>query len=203
MTARDVLTPEAVEFLHLLQRSLQSEFSPLSLEFRGGAGGKNFDQVDGELQQLVDAIIGSAGSRHIYMGSTPTAQLLPRFADENPLPLIGEKPTEPRIWIGNDSVVAPHFDESDNIACVVSGSRRFTLFPPEQVGNLYVGPIDNTVAGQPAAWLKSTIPTSSAFPGSVTRWNTDFSPSWSQATQSTSRPCGGMVCGQADRSTCW
>jgi len=35
----------------------------------------------------------------------------------------------------------------------VSGSRRFVLFPPEQVANLYVGPIDRTVAGQPTSMV--------------------------------------------------
>jgi hypothetical protein len=126
--------------------------------------GFNFSQVDGGLQQLLSAIVESAGSRHIYMGSTPTAQLLPGFAAENPLHLVDGRPTEARIWIGNDSVVAPHFDESDNIACVVSGSRRFTVFPPEQVGNLYVGPIDNTMAGQPASLVEIDDPDFARFP---------------------------------------
>lgn len=54
----------------------------------------------------------------------------------------------PFIWFGNRVIVAPHFDESNNIAVVAAGKRRFTLFPPEQVKNLYVGPLDFTPAGQ-------------------------------------------------------
>jgi hypothetical protein len=132
--------------------------------YSAGFDGFNFQQVDGELRQLLSAIEQGTGSRHIYMGSTPTAQLLPRFANENPLGLAEGKPTEPRIWIGSDSVVAPHFDESDNIACVVSGRRRFTLFPPDQVANLYVGPIDKTMAGQPASLVEIDNPDLERFP---------------------------------------
>ena len=36
-----------------------------------------------------------------------------------------------------------HHDRDHNLACVISGHRRFVLFPPEQVANLYIGPIDN------------------------------------------------------------
>ena len=54
---------------------------------------------------------------------------------------------EPRIWIGNRTLVAPHVDDSDNIAVVVAGARRFTLFPPSQIHNLYIGPIDQTPSG--------------------------------------------------------
>ena len=70
----------------------------------------------------------------------------------------------PRIWIGNRSLVSTHFDLSDNIACVVAGRRRFTLFPPEQLPNLYVGPLDHTMAGQPASMVELNAPDFERFP---------------------------------------
>jgi hypothetical protein len=49
--------------------------------------------------------------------------------------------------------VAPHFDAADNLACVAAGRRRFILFPPDQVANLYVGPFDLTPAGVPVSMV--------------------------------------------------
>jgi hypothetical protein len=38
---------------------------------------------------------------------------------------------------------------------VISGRRRFTLYAPQLIGKLYVGPIDNTMAGQPVSLAAS------------------------------------------------
>jgi hypothetical protein len=90
--------------------------------------------------------------------------MLPSFAGENPMPLLDAALAEPRIWIGNDSRVAPHYDESDNIACVVGGRRRFILFPTDQVANLYIGPIERTIAGQPVSMVDLDAPDYESFP---------------------------------------
>jgi len=66
--------------------------------------------------------------------------------------------TSPFIWLGNKVIVAPHFDEDDNLAVVVCGRRRFTLFPPQQTKNLYVGPLDVTPAGQPISLVNVLNP---------------------------------------------
>lgn len=98
------------------------------------------------------------------MGSTATSKILPGFAAQNPLALVERRGGEPRIWVGNGSRIAPHFDESDNVACVVSGTRRFTLFPTDQVGNLYIGPLDRTPAGQPTSLVDLSSPDYERFP---------------------------------------
>lgn len=122
--------------------------------YRPKMDGFNFEVGKTNLGNLLYTLLDPAqADRSVYMGSTATRTILPRFALENPLRIATDRGGEPRIWIGNSSRVAPHYDESDNIACVVSGRRRFILFPPDQLANLYVGPIDNTVAGQPTSMV--------------------------------------------------
>jgi hypothetical protein len=86
---------------------------------------------------------------------------MPRFPDENPLPLLD---AEPRIWIGNAIVTPAHYDHAQNVACVVAGRRRFTLFPPEQIGNLHIGPIDFAPAGPCISLVDFANPDHARFP---------------------------------------
>jgi mannose-6-phosphate isomerase-like protein (cupin superfamily) len=70
----------------------------------------------------------------------------------------------PRIWIGNRVRVATHHDMNSNIAVVMAGRRRFTLFPPDQVANLYIGPIEFTPAGTPVGLFDPDEPDFDRFP---------------------------------------
>jgi hypothetical protein len=97
------------------------------------------------------ALRGMADAPSLYAGSTPTAESVASFAAENPLPV--DTGVTPRIWVGNTSRIAPHYDMAANIAVVVAGRRRFTLFPPDQIANLYVGPVERTIAGQPTSMV--------------------------------------------------
>jgi hypothetical protein len=129
--------------------------------------GFNFGITETQLKRLIDTLLQldrDGAVQPIYMGSTATAEILPAFAAENPLKSVEQRGTEPRMWIGNRSRIAAHFDESDNVACVVSGARRFTLFPTEQVENLYVGPLERTVAGQPTSMVDLAAPDFERFP---------------------------------------
>ena len=99
------------------------------------------------LEKLADPARGDALAT-IYVGSTPVDQWLPGFRARNDLRwrIAGALAS---FWLGNQTRISAHYDNPSNVACVVAGARRFTLLPPDQIGNLYVGPVDRTPAGQP------------------------------------------------------
>jgi hypothetical protein len=99
----------------------------------------------------------------VYMGSTEIDSCLPGLREQNSLPL-GDKRATVRIWMGNRSTVAAHYDVLENIACVGAGRRRFTVFPPDQLANLYVGPIDFTPAGQAISLVDLNDPDFEKYP---------------------------------------
>lgn len=128
--------------------------------------GFNFERRPQPIAETLERLIGRSdrrGAASLYSGSIPIPQHLPGFESENRLDLVPAE-VPPRLWIGGETSVAPHFDLSDNIACVAAGRRRFTLFPPEQVSNLYVGPLEHTVAGQPISLVDVDTPDFDRFP---------------------------------------
>lgn len=130
------------------------------------AGGFNFRTAQVTLPVLLDALVAEQREPRpaaIYAGSASTPEAYPGWAEENVLGL----PTPgavPRLWLGNGSRASTHYDMSDNVAVVVSGRRRFALFPPEQAANLYVGPFENTIAGQPTSMVDLERPDLDRYP---------------------------------------
>src|SRR5258708_18313247 len=72
----------------------------------------------------------------------PLDTQMPAFLRDNVMPLVPPG-ARPKLWLGGPVKTQIHNDRDHNLACVVAGRRRFVLFPPEQVTNLYIGPIDN------------------------------------------------------------
>lgn len=128
--------------------------------------GFNFKSGTAPLPQVFEKLADTeAGldSSAIYVGSTAIDRWLPGFREHNDLRL----PTEDVLasfWLGNRTRVSAHFDFPDNVACVVAGRRRFTLFPPEQIANLYVGPVDRTPSGQAISLVDLQDPDFERFP---------------------------------------
>lgn len=128
--------------------------------------GFNFQPVMLKLDQVLEEIQKHLPDEEppvIYVGSTTVDTCLPGFRDENDIGLEGLDALV-SIWLGNRTRVAAHFDSPDNIACCVAGHRRFILFPPEELENLYIGPLDFTPAGQSLSLVDFHDPDFEKFP---------------------------------------
>ena len=128
--------------------------------------GFNFEPLRLRLDTVLEELQGLAldpDPATLYVGSTTVDTCLPGFRAENDL-AFGEQRPLVSIWLGNRSRVAAHFDLPDNVACCVAGTRRFTLFPPGQIANLYPGPIDFTPAGQTISMVDFHAPDFTRFP---------------------------------------
>lgn len=112
--------------------------------------GFNFERQVSRLDNVLQTLLQQAGAARppaLYVGSTTVDTSLPGFRAENELGLGGREALM-SLWLGNRTRIAAHYDLPDNLACVVAGRRRFTLLPPDQLPNLYLGPLDFTPAGQ-------------------------------------------------------
>lgn len=99
----------------------------------------------------------------VYVGSTTIDTCLPGMRAENDVAgLPGDALAS--IWLGNRTRIAAHYDMPDNLACVAVGRRRFTLFPPGELGNLYGGPIEFTPAGQQISLVDFAAPDLERYP---------------------------------------
>lgn len=87
-----------------------------------------------------------------YAGGVLLRRYLPSLLNETPMPLL---PQEGRkiisLWLGSRVRTPAHWDLPQNLVCVIAGRRRFTLLPTHQIGNLYIGPVDFTLSGQPSS----------------------------------------------------
>lgn len=99
----------------------------------------------------------------IYAQSLILANYMPAFEADHRLPVLASS-TGPRLWLGNRVLTRTHFDPAHNIACAVAGKRRFTLFPPDQIDNLYPGPFDFAPGGVPVSMVPLENPDFGKYP---------------------------------------
>ncbi len=129
--------------------------------------GFNFSKHTAQFDEVLGYLLASqhdAKANSLYVGSTDVNQLLPDFRQENDIAALSQHQPLVSLWLSNQSRIAAHHDMPNNIACCVAGKRRFTLFPPEQLANLYIGPIDHTPAGQPISLVDFHQPDFAKYP---------------------------------------
>lgn len=141
----------------------------------------NFSQHQGQLEAFLDELLRVADEPSpdsMAVQSETLPDLLPGFAEANPMPLVPRG--VPRIWLGNRIRVAPHYDLKENVGVCLAGRRRFTVFPPEQLPNLYPGPFELTPAGTPVSMVDPDAPDLERYP--------HFAEAWNHARQATLEP---------------
>jgi hypothetical protein len=149
---------------------------PHVIEAPAAAGGRifyrddltafNFERRPAGISATLDRLLALADTPQppaVFLESMSAAAYLPDFAAAHRMPLLDAR-VEPRVWIGNAVTINTHFDLVCNIACVAGGRRRFTLFPPGQIANLYLAPLDFTPSGAPVSLVQLTQPDAARFP---------------------------------------
>jgi len=128
--------------------------------------GFNFTRDRGAISSAIRQVAREARFEKptgVAVQSAPIGECIPGFAAANVLSIL-DAGVAPRIWFGNAVVTPAHFDESHNVACVVAGRRRFTLLPPEQIANLYIGPLGFAPTGTPISLVDFREPDFGRFP---------------------------------------
>ena len=167
--------PEAlVEMLRFADTDepIQAWFAPPEIEgrfnYNADFSGFNFERRMTTVGQLIELLVRQRGQEQpysMYAGGIPIRKHLPPLIPNIPVPMLDmARETLISLWVGNRTHTTTHWDQSQNLACVVAGRRRFTLFPPEQLKNLYVGPLDFTLAGQPTSLVDIDTPNLDTYP---------------------------------------
>jgi len=124
--------------------------------------GFSFERDSASLPGVLDKL-ASRPEETLYIGSTRIDQWLPGLRTDNDIRFSTQKPTA-NFWLGTQTTIAAHCDSPQNIACCIAGERTFTLFPPEQVRNLYLGPVDLTPSGRAISLVDFENPDFDRFP---------------------------------------
>ena len=99
----------------------------------------------------------------LYLSSLEIHKYFENLLTETPS-YLNEDQYRAGLWIGNKIQVPLHNDFPNNVACVIGGRRKFTLIPPNQFENLYVGPIDFTPAGRAVSMVDLQNPDLDKYP---------------------------------------
>jgi len=139
--------------------------------YNGDVTGMNFAAARARLDDWIARIrahLDDPQAPALYVGSADLDTTLPGLRAANGFapdaPMFGPRAALASIWIGNRTIAAAHHDMSNNLACCLVGRRRFMLFPPDQVTNLYPGPLEPTPGGQAVSMVDFAAPDFQRYP---------------------------------------
>jgi hypothetical protein len=128
--------------------------------FYDDAMAMNFRSLKAGLAEVftqIDARESQPDAPSIYLASIDINEFFSGLREAR-IAGLGDRSCLASIWMGTRTRIAAHNDTPNNLACVAVGRRRFTLFPPDQFRNLYLGPVDNTPAGRPVSMVDFHAP---------------------------------------------
>ena len=169
---------QSLDTLHdrLLQAATEAPveafFGPASMAgrffYRDDFSGFNFERHRMPLRRFLELLrrqSQAAETAHLYAGAVRMPECLPDLLAVHRPPLLDAAQEQLNaIWIGNRTRIGAHWDWPENLIHVIAGRRRYILFPPDQLANLYCGPIDFTPAGQPLSLVDFHAPDFDRFP---------------------------------------
>lgn len=130
--------------------------------------GFNFERHRLPLRRFLELLwqqTSAAQPAHLYAGAVRIPESLPGLLNAHRSPLLDPSLDQLNaIWLGNRTRIGAHWDWPENLIHVVAGRRRYVLFPPDQLANLYSGPLDFTPAGQPLSLVDFHAPDFARFP---------------------------------------
>lgn len=130
--------------------------------------GFNFERKKLPLKEFIRLLLHHLNDQRppaFYAGAVRVPQVIPGILKEIRHGLLDPSYEQlVSLWMGNRTRTAAHYDLPQNIACVISGRRRFILMPIDQLPNLYVGPLDFTLAGQSISLVDFLEPDFEKFP---------------------------------------
>lgn len=139
--------------------------------YNSACTGFNFTSERSTIPEVFDEIRNQLTKKehdYLYINSLRFDEGFPALNHANQLtfdhPEFKNNQPVAKIWLGTESVAAAHYDQPKNIACCVAGKRRFTLFPPDQIKNLYPGPLNPTPGGQVVTLANLSKPDYIRFP---------------------------------------
>jgi hypothetical protein len=137
--------------------------------YRDDMSGLNFEYQDHSLHAALAKILACralADAPAIYTGARAVERYFPKIGHENSIPMLAEmgKSAWSYVWLGNAVTAATHYDNMEGINCTVTGRKRFTFFPPDQLANLYIGPLELSPGGQPTSMVRVSAPDLERYP---------------------------------------
>lgn len=122
----------------------------------------------GDIFSQIRENIDNPNRSYYYMNSLTLDECFPGLRKDNDLSfkhsIFSNNQPLSKVWVGTESIAAAHYDVPSNLACCVLGKRRFTLFPPDQIHNLYPGPLEPTPGGQVISMVDLKNPDFTRYP---------------------------------------